>query len=62
MIGRMLKDGYGIEDIAIKTGIPAGEVRFAVALMRESGSLAVLLHKQPKPLPDIWPGNPRGDA
>lgn len=52
MIGQMLKEGYGVEDISLKTGRPLDEVRFAVALLRESGSLDILLHRKPKPLPD----------
>ncbi|MEF9602982.1 hypothetical protein O4J55_11765 [Paracoccus sp. PXZ] len=48
----MLKEGYGVEDISLKTGRPLDEVRFAVALLRESGSLDILLHRKPKPLPD----------
>ena len=44
MIAAMLKAGYGVEDIAVKTGISVRETRFAVALLRESGSLCAVLH------------------
>lgn len=47
MIGAMLKAGYGVEDIAVKTGLTVRETRFAVALLRESGSLRKVLHGKP---------------
>lgn len=47
MIGAMLKAGYGVEDIAVKTGLTVRETRFAVALLRESGSLRTVLHGKP---------------
>ncbi len=46
MIRKMLEDGYGVEDISIKTGLPRDEVRFAVTLLRESGLLDILLHRK----------------
>lgn len=57
MIGQMLKEGYGIEDISIRTGLPVDEVRFAVALLRESGSLKILLRGNRRALPQSHPAS-----
>lgn len=40
MIRPMLKAGYGMEDIAAKTGLPVRQIRFPVVLLRESSSLS----------------------
>jgi len=45
MIFKLLMDGYGVEDISLKVGIPASEMRFVVTLLRENGSLETLIKK-----------------
>lgn len=35
----LLEEGYGVEDISIKTGLPLARIRSNVALMRAAGVL-----------------------
>lgn len=39
----MLREGYGVEDIAVRTGEDIGNIRRFVAALRMSGRLSVVL-------------------
>jgi len=52
MIFKLLMDGYGVEDISLKVGIPSSEMRFVVTLLRENGSLETLIKKARCNFPD----------
>lgn len=41
--GRMLRKGYGVEDIAVKLSVPIDDVRQFVSALRLSGRLSVVL-------------------
>ena len=41
--GRMLRQGYGVEDIAVKLAVPVADVRQFVTTLRKSGRLSVVL-------------------
>ena len=40
---RLLRQGYGMEDIGVKLGVPADDVRRFVRALRLSGRLKVVL-------------------
>ena len=40
---RMLRDGLGVEDIAVKLSVPVDDVRGFVGALRASGRLSVVL-------------------
>ncbi len=39
-VRRLLREGYGAEDIAVLTKYPVRDVRQEIAILRESGELA----------------------
>ena len=41
--GRMLRKGYGTEDIAVALEVPVNDVRQFVSALRKSGRLSVVL-------------------
>jgi hypothetical protein len=41
--GRMLRQGFGVEDIAVKLSVPIADVRQFVSALRKSGRLSVVL-------------------
>jgi hypothetical protein len=41
--GRMLRQGLGVEDIAVKLSVPVADVRQFVSALRKSGRLSVVL-------------------
>jgi len=41
--GRMLRQGFGVEDISVKLSVPVDEVRQFVSALRKSGRLSVVL-------------------
>ena len=40
---RMLRKGYGVEDIAVALSVPVDDVRQFVSALRKSGRLSVVL-------------------
>jgi hypothetical protein len=41
--GRMLRQGLGVEDIAVKLSVPVADVRQFFSALRKSGRLSVVL-------------------
>jgi hypothetical protein len=41
--GRMLRQGFGVEDISVKLSVPVEDVRQFVSALRKSGRLSVVL-------------------
>ena len=45
MVAQMLKAGFGVEDIHVKTGLHLDSIRFIVRGLRETGRLAQMFKR-----------------